>query len=334
MSEEEGTNRINIGLVGVGGIGQVHADILSKDERVNLAGIVDVDEKRASILSRKYGCNSYTDYKRLLQLPSLDAIYVTVPNAFHANIVLQSIQKGISVFSEKPMATNFDEAKKIYEEVEKTGIIYQIGFNKRFAPLYKKVKDILNQKERPPLAWVKMNRGELKNPPWAGDPEISGGFLYETAMHILDILRFFFGEVRGVKCIAKSNVYSAQLDDFIIILNFENETIVSMISSGHTTWMYPYARIEIYGDHWSIETQEFDIIRYCPGLEASVLVEDFSLLKREEKRGYLQEDANFVEALIEKKTPLVTHSDGFRAMEIVEACYKSAKEEKEVILPL
>jgi len=58
------------------------------------------------------------------------------------------------------------------------------------------------------------------------------------------------------------------------------------------------------------------------------------LLKREEKRGYLQEDANFVEALLEKKTPPVTHLDGFRAMEIVEACYKSAKEEKEVILPL
>ena len=58
------------------------------------------------------------------------------------------------------------------------------------------------------------------------------------------------------------------------------------------------------------------------------------MLKREEKCGYLQEDANFVEALIEKKIPLVGHFDGFRAMEIVGACYKSAKEEKEVILPL
>jgi len=327
-------DKVRIGLIGAGGIGEVHANILSRDKRANIVGIADVDEKRARILGEKIGCNSYTDYEQLLELPHIDGVYVAVPNAFHTNIVLQAIRRGINVFSEKPMATDFDEAKKIYNEVEKTGIIYQIGFNKRFAPLYRKIKDILNKRGNPFLAWVKMNRGELKNPPWVGNPKVSGGFLYETAIHILDILRFFFGEIRRVKCIAKSNVYSSQLDDFIITLNFESEIIVSLISSGHTTWMYPFERIEIYGDHWSIDTQEFEVLRYCPGLEKSILVEDFSPLNKEKRWGYVEENSKFIEALIKKKAPPVTHLDGFKAAEIVEACYRSAREKREVSLPL
>lgn len=84
----------------------------------------------------------------------------------------------------------------------------------------------------------------------------------------------------------------------------------------------------LYGEHWSIKTQEFDVIRHYPSLEAPVVIEDFSRLKREKKRGYLQEDAYFVKALIQKKTPLVTYEDGLRAVEIAEACYRCAKKKK------
>lgn len=179
-----------------------------------------------------------------------------------------------------------------------------------------------------------MNRGELKNPSWVSDPKISGGFLYETAIHVLDIVRFFFGEVEKVSCLAKSNIYSNQLDDFIITLSFKNGIVASVISSGHATWMFPYERIEIFGDHWCIETEEYDRLSYSPGLDSAIEVKDFSQLDREVKWGYVEEDSKFIEAVLGKASPPATHLDGLKAVEIVEACYRSAEKNVEIGLPL
>ncbi len=323
-----------IGIVGAGGIGSVHAKILNASAKVKIVGIVDVDENQADILSRKYGGKAYSDYKKFLEDASPQAIYITVPNALHTNLALEAARRRVNVFSEKPMATSLQEARKIFEAVEKSGILYQIGFNKRFAPLYKKVKEIIEKRQPPPLVLVKMNRGGLKNPCWVSDPKISGGFLYETAIHVLDIVRFFFGEVEKVSCLAKSNVYSNQLDDFIITLTFKNGIVASIISSGHATWMFPFERIEIFGDHWCIETEEYDRLSYSPGLDLTIEIKDFSQLDREARWGYVEEDSKFIEAVLGETTAPATHLDGLKAVEIVEACYRSAEKKVEIKLPL
>ena len=74
--------------------------------------------------------------------------------------------------------------------------IFQVGHNRRFAPVYAELKQMLSSTHQPHSAHVKMNRGELLNPEWVGDPKITGGFLYETTIHMFDMLRFLFGEVK------------------------------------------------------------------------------------------------------------------------------------------
>jgi myo-inositol 2-dehydrogenase/D-chiro-inositol 1-dehydrogenase len=131
---------LKIGLVGAGYIGGVHARILAADERVKLVGFADVVEKRAQDLAHQFGGKAYTDYEQLLS-SGIDAVYVTTPNTLHTPIVLSALARGIHVFCEKPMAITFEDAKRIREAARASKGLYQIGHNRRFAPVYQFAKE-------------------------------------------------------------------------------------------------------------------------------------------------------------------------------------------------
>jgi hypothetical protein len=90
----------------------------------------------------------------------------------------------------------------------------------------KRVKHLIDSGEVTPyIVNVKLNRGELLNPPWTADPKVTGGFLYETPIHLFDICRYLFGEVTTVKCEARQSISQSEFDDFAVLLTFESGTI-------------------------------------------------------------------------------------------------------------
>jgi len=237
------------------------------------------------------------------------------------------------------MATSLGDAEKILKACEKSKGIYQIGFNERFAKVYQFAKEKIRNGFVPHSAHIKMNRGELKNPSWVSDVRVTGGFLFESTIHLLDMARWLLGDVDEVYCRAKASVYE-QLDDFAMILAFKDGAHATFMSCAHATWLFPFERIELYGDHATIVTEELDIVRYTEGIEKEALwgreayVEDYRLLPFTEKRGYCEEDRLFIDAIVNGTPPVVTAEDGYRAIELIEACYRSAKSGTKVRLPL
>jgi len=323
---------LKIGLVGAGYIGGVHARILAADERVKLVGFADVVEKRAQELANQFGGKAYTDYEQLLS-SGIDAVYVTTPNTLHTPIVLSALTRGIHVFCEKPMAITFEDAKRIREAARASKGLYQIGHNRRFAPVYQFAKEKIAQGLVPYSANVKMNRGELKNPPWVWNKDVTGGFLFESTIHLLDMIRWLMGEVLELDCRARANVYP-DLDDFVMILTFENDRYAAFSSCAHATWSFPFERIELYGDHAAIITEEMEKVTYSPGLGQEIVRRDYFQLTNPEKWGYIKEDQLFVTAVLEGKAPPVTVDDAYKSIELVEACYQSARSGQRVALPL
>ena len=222
-----------------------------------------------------------------------------------------------------------DDAKKILNKVERKDVVYQVGHNRRFAPLYKYVKSLIDKEFHPYVAHVKMNRGELQEPRWVANHKITGGFLYESTIHLLDIIRWLMGEVSELYCVATSNVY-AELDDFTTVLKFENGTHASFTSSAHATWLYPFESIELYGEHKSVVTKEMELVEYSQGLKKETVSKNYSRLPIEERWGYLEEDKLFVDSVVNNCKPPVTAWDGYKAVELVEACYESARNKKSV----
>jgi myo-inositol 2-dehydrogenase/D-chiro-inositol 1-dehydrogenase len=314
---------LKVGIIGAGYMGTLHARNLMADERVHIVGVADVAADRAEPLAHLTRAPIFPSATALLEA-GVEAVYVCTPNTLHTEAVLAALQHGVHVFSEKPMATTLRQARQILAATRTSRGLYQIGHNRRFAPAYALAKQHIMEGFVPTSANVKMNRGELQNPPWVADTGLTGGFLYESTIHLLDMVRWLMGEVVEVTCRARASIYS-QLDDFVMLLTFAGGQHGAFSSCAHTAWAFPFERLELYGDHAQIVTEEMERVVYTPGLGRASVRHDFAQLSLAEKWGYGTEDRLFIDAIVDGKTPPVTAEDGYKAVELVTACYHSAQ---------
>ncbi|RAK16881.1 myo-inositol 2-dehydrogenase/D-chiro-inositol 1-dehydrogenase [Anoxybacillus vitaminiphilus] len=319
-------SQVKVGILGAGGIAKVHTSILKKDKRVEIIGVADISEERAVALANEIGeAKAVRSLEDLFEL-GVDAVYVTTPNTLHVEPVLKCLQNNIHVFSEKPMATSLKEAEEIKKAAERSKAVYNLGMNRRYASVYKRVKQLIASGEVTPyLAHIKMNRGELLNPPWTADPKVTGGFLYETPFHLMDMCRYLFGEVQTVYCEGRQNISDAEMDTFAIMMTFKSGTIANFVTYAHAGWSFPFESLEVYGKYSTIATQELEKVMYSPSLNQPAKISDFYQLSIEEKWGYAEEDRLFIDAIVHGTKPPVTAEDGFRSIQLLEAIYESAK---------
>jgi myo-inositol 2-dehydrogenase/D-chiro-inositol 1-dehydrogenase len=253
----------------------------------------------------------------------VDAVYITTPNTMHTDLAIAAIGAGRHVFCEKPMTTSLADAQKILDAARNSDRVFQVGHNRRFAPVYVELKNRLAE-SRPHSAHVKMNRGELIYPAWVGDQNMTGGFLYETTIHMLDMMRFLFGEVTELDCASSMHEYSEE-DDFSALLRFADGFHATLASSADASWLFPFERVEVFCHHATITTREMESITYSGALDGRHTTQSMQQLSKEVKWGYAQEDAAFVSSIIEGVSAKVTARDGYRSVELVDACYRSAR---------
>src|SRR5690349_2868596 len=106
-------SRIRVGIIGGGYIGGVHAGILARDERVQLTAVNDVDEERAAKLARAHDAHVAASPTEVME--RCDAVYITTPNTQHVALTLAAIDAGKHVFCEKPLATNLEDARSVFD---------------------------------------------------------------------------------------------------------------------------------------------------------------------------------------------------------------------------
>ena len=113
-----------------------------------------------------------------------------------------------------------------------------------------------------------MNRGELKNPVWTGDVNVTGGFLYETTIHLFDMMRFQFGEIEELVAYGSQHEYP-EIDEFSIIFKFKNGFHCTFASSSDASWHFPFERIEVFCHHRTIMTEEMERLFDSRGMDAN-----------------------------------------------------------------
>jgi myo-inositol 2-dehydrogenase/D-chiro-inositol 1-dehydrogenase len=315
---------VDVGVVGLGAQAQNHLAVLSQDPRVRIGGVADVVPSIAESAGKRYACNHYPEFRDLIDSEKLDAVYVVTPNVYHYDALKYALSKRLNVFCEKPMVTQLARAREIVSEVNRSGVVFQVGHNRRFAPVYKKLKELLaSGRIKPYMVITKLVTGELQRPAWGADPKISGGHLFDTTIHMLDLIRWLFGEASEVTCRAEANVYPSIQNDFWINLKLQSGLQVPIFSSGHASWMPPFERVEVIGDHACVMTEELNRISYTLALDAPIQTEEFHHLPQTSVWGVEEEDRLFIDAITQKKTPPVTADDGCKAIELIEACYLS-----------
>ena len=320
-------NKIKIGIIGAGYIGGVHASVLLRDSRVEIASIFDILAESAGSLSQTTGVKVAESADEVIE--KSDAVFITTPNTQHTRLALAAIAADKHIFCEKPMATSLDEAHAILHAVAKSEKVFQVGHNRRFAPVYASLKKTIEDGLQPHSAHIKMNRGELLNPVWVGNPQITGGFLYETPIHLFDMMRFLFGEVTRLDAIGSLHEYN-EVDDFSLLLGFENGTHATFATSADASWLFPFERIEVFSHHGTIVTREMESVIFSEGLEGKHRTMSMHYLPKEEKWGYVQENKAFMDAIERGEPALVTALDGYKSVELVNACYEAVRHNKRI----
>jgi myo-inositol 2-dehydrogenase/D-chiro-inositol 1-dehydrogenase len=312
--------KIRVGIIGAGYIGGVHAAILSSDERIKLVSVYDVETDAAHKFART--CNSTVADSAEEVIDRCDAVYITTPNTKHVALAIAAVAAGKHVFCEKPMATNVDDARAVLKAANDSKSIFQVGHNRRFAPVYATLKHLLQETHSPHSAHAKMNRGELLQPRWVGDPKTTGGFLYETTIHMFDMLRFLFGEVETLQAIGSRHEYN-EVDDFSVLLEFSSGLHATLASSADASWLFPFERVEVFCHHTTLVTQEMESLLVSNGLAGDYSSHSMHQLPRDKKWGYVQEDRAFVDAIINHSQPAATAFDGFMSVVLVDTVYQS-----------
>lgn len=138
--------KIRIGIVGLGDIAEkAYLPVLASHEGVEIAGVVSRSEATAERVGSKYRVvNRFTELSKLLALEP-EAVFVHSPTETHHDIVMQCLKAGAAVYVDKPLSYEIRESEAMTEYADRTGRLLAVGFNRRFAPLYRQAKDWMEE---------------------------------------------------------------------------------------------------------------------------------------------------------------------------------------------
>lgn len=187
---------VRVGVIGAGGIGQVHLDNLAADERVELVAVCDVNPAGVEEAQKKCGANGYVSYRDMLDGEKLDALFVCVPPFAHAEIEEEAAARGIHLFVEKPIGLEVETVQRKAEAIRQSGIVTATGYCLRYLDTVQKAKAYLADKQ------IAMVRGhyltKFVQTGWWREMGKSGGQLVEQATHTLDMMRYLAGDIQKV----------------------------------------------------------------------------------------------------------------------------------------
>ena len=334
------TNKqINIAIIGAGRIGKLHAENLA--HRIKNARpaaitdvIVDVARQTANELQIPI---VETDYKRVLADKTIDAVLICSSTNTHAQIIQEAAEAGKHVFCEKPVDLNLQRIQAVLECVEKSGVKFQVGFNRRFDVNFSRLKEKLSAGEIGTPHILRITSRDPAPPP-LDYVKISGGIFLDMTIHDFDMARFLTGsEVVEVYAIGDALIDPAfkqagDIDTAIITLKFENGVIGTIDNSRQAAYGYDQ-RVEIFGSKGMLQANNTTPDQVVLLNQQAVLASKphYFFLERY-REAYVTEIQAFVDAVLNDTDPPVTGIDGLAPLKIGLAAKKSLAEERAVRL--
>jgi polar amino acid transport system substrate-binding protein len=259
---------IRVGLIGAGNFARsVLLPTLKKLHGVELRGVATASAPSSQQTASRFGF-AYTasDWHQIIEDPEIEAVLIATRHDLHAGVASEALQADKAVFLEKPMALSLAELDALMDRCRSSRGILQVGFNRRFAPTFQRLKAGFAGR-RPPLVMVyRVNAGSMPPSSWVVDPVQGGGRLVGEACHMLDTL----ADLAGAPIVS---VFAQPLggggDDVVLSLAFGDGSIGTLIyASGGDPGM-PKEYLEVLGGGRSAVLDDFRTVRAFAGGSAA-----------------------------------------------------------------
>jgi myo-inositol 2-dehydrogenase / D-chiro-inositol 1-dehydrogenase len=252
---------LNIGLIGVGRIGKLHAEHLAhRVPGAKLRVIADVNEKAAREIADKCGvAEAVGDYREVLARKDIEAVVICTPTDTHAQLIEEASAAGKQIFCEKPIDIRIERVDAALAAVGKAGVKLQMGFNRRFDANFARVREAIRSGEigEPQLLHI-ISRDPA--PPPISYVKVSGGMFLDMTIHDFDMGRFLIGsEVTEIYAAAGVLVDKAigdagDVDSAHITLKFANGVIGTIDNCRQAVYGYDQ-RVEVLGTKGAARTE-------------------------------------------------------------------------------
>jgi predicted dehydrogenase len=321
--------RLRIGLTSAAHVhADTYADLLKAMPGVELLGVADADPKRGRAFADQHGIRYLGDVAALAALDP-DAVVVTAENVYHRRDVEACAAAGAHVLCEKPLATSVEDAKAIVETCARAKVTLMTAFPMRFSPPMARVAASLDAGEIGTVrAVVGYNQGRIPTPhrAWFGDKVLAGGgAVTDHTVHVLDLLRWLLhSEPVEVWATANHILHAARTDvetGAILAVTFADGTVATIDCSWSRPDNYPTwggLGMELIGERGVLDVDAFR--QHFSVLDARQPGPNWAFWGSDPDRAML---AGFLAAVRNGTEPPVTGLDGLRAVEVVDAAYRS-----------
>ena len=331
--------RVKVGLIGAGRIGQVHAQTLSNCiPEAQLAVVCDINLEAAQKCAHHFKIPEYTQNREvILQDKSIDAVVVASSTNSHIPIIHECAKVGKHIFCEKPVSINLAQLDSTLKVVHESQVKLQIGFNRRFDANFKHIRNLITADK---VGQVHLLRITSRDPalPSLDYIKVSGGMFLDMTIHDFDMASYLIGsEVIQVYAHGQALIDPAirevgDIDTAVITLQFAEGAIGVIDNSRQAVYGYDQ-RVEVFGTkgtaHAKNKALHDVILSDQTGTHSALPLHSF--LERY-MESYIEEIKAFIQAILNDETPPVTGSDIRNAIAVGLAAKKSHLENRPVSL--
>ena len=324
--------KLRIGVIGTGRIGRLHANnLVSSVKDAEVVAVSDMNLPAAKEVAEALQIPAcYADYHEILNDPTIDAVFICSSTDTHSVISTEAARAGKHIFCEKPIDHDLDKIREVLKTVKEAGVLYQVGFNRRFDRNFKHVHEVVADGGVGEVQIIKVTSRDPEAPP-ISYVKVSGGIFLDMTIHDFDMMRYLSGsEVTEVSaigaCLVNPEIAEAgDVDTCIITLRFASGALGVIDNSRQAVYGYDQ-RVEVFGSKGMISAEN-ETPNNTTYYTASAVTREkplYFFLERYNE-AYIEEEREFVDACLNGKQTPVGAMDGLQPVLIGLAARKSCE---------
>ena len=329
-----GEGLVKICQFGAGRIGKIHAANVALNPRAVLAHVVDVDEAAAGELAAKHGARA-SEPEAALGDGAVDAVLIASSTDTHAELVEAAARAGKAIFCEKPIDLDLRRVNEVLDVVEKAGVPFFVGFNRRFDPSFRALHEAVAGGRIGKVELVAITSRDPGLPP-LDYIRVSGGLFRAMMIHDLDMARWLMGS-EPVKVYAAASILvdkivaeADDVDSAVVTLESESGVLCQINNSRRAVYGYDQ-RIEVFGSAGMARAENVTPTTLeVMDKDGAHTDKPLHFFLERYADAYRLELDHFLDCVIDGAAPLTGGEEGRRALELADAALESVKTGKPV----
>jgi len=323
---------LTVALLGAGRIGAVHAASIIASERARLAWVYDTNTAVAAAIAARCEARVAPDVAAAITDRAVDAVVIAAPTATHVELITAAAQAGKAVLCEKPIDLDIERVDRCRAAIERTGVVVQIGFNRRYDPTHRAVRDAVRRGDIGALELLVITSRDVRPAPLSY-LQVSGGIFRDMTIHDFDMARFVLGDDPIKELYAFGSVMVdpdiaaiGDVDTAMVVMKAGSGALVHINNSRRCSYGYDQ-RVEAFGAAGMVQSENLRssaVVRHAASAtDVKEPLLDFFIERY--AQAYVAEFEEFIDVVAGNRPPQATFEDGRCALLLADAAWKALK---------